>query len=139
VLAATLRLARDLDIAEEATADAFLLALQTWPDTGVPESVEAWLLTVARRRAVDRIRRAAVLRNRLTALAVTQATVVEGPENELIEPVVQDDDLRLVVLCCHPALTTEAQVALMLRIGCGATTSTIAAVSWSLNRRWRPD
>ena len=127
MLAATLRLARDLDIAEEATADAFLLALQTWPDTGVPESVEAWLLTVARRRAVDRIRRAAVLRNRLTALAVTQATVVEGPENELIEPVVQDDDLRLVVLCCHPALTTEAQVALMLRIGCGATTSTIAA------------
>lgn len=57
VLAATLRLARDLDIAEEATADAFLLALQTWPDTGIPESVEAWLLTVARRRAVDRIRR----------------------------------------------------------------------------------
>ncbi len=53
VLAATLRLARDLDIAEEATADAFLLALETWPDNGIPASVEAWLLTVARRRAVD--------------------------------------------------------------------------------------
>ncbi|MBA3368335.1 MAG: RNA polymerase sigma factor [Geodermatophilaceae bacterium] len=127
MLAATLRLARDLDIAEEATADAFLLALQTWPDTGIPDSVEAWLLTAARRRAVDRIRRAAVLRDRLTALAVTQATVVEGPENELIEPVVPDDDLRLVVLCCHPALNIEAQVALMLRIGCGVTTPAIAA------------
>ncbi len=57
VLSATLRMARDLDIAEEATADAFVLALQTWPERGVPASVEAWLLTAARRRAIDRIRR----------------------------------------------------------------------------------
>ena len=54
VLSATLRMARDVDIAEEATADAFLLALQTWPERGVPDSVEAWLLTAARRRAIDR-------------------------------------------------------------------------------------
>ena len=71
VLAATLRMARDLDIAEEATADAFALALQTWPDRGVPDSVEAWLLTAARRRALDRIRRLARFRERLAAIAAT--------------------------------------------------------------------
>ena len=70
VLAATLRMARDVDVAEEATADAFLLALQTWPERGVPDSVEAWLLTAARRRAIDRIRRLVRLRERLAMLAV---------------------------------------------------------------------
>ncbi|MEJ7771077.1 MAG: DUF6596 domain-containing protein [Geodermatophilaceae bacterium] len=127
VLAATLRLARDLDIAEEATADAFLLALQTWPDTGIPESVEAWLLTVARRRAVDRIRRAASLRERLAAMTATEVAVSQCPEAELVESALTDDELRLAVLCCHPALTTEAKVALTMRLGCGATTSAIAA------------
>ena len=71
VVAATLRLARDVDIAEEATADAFVLALQTWPERGVPDSVEAWLLTAARRRAIDRIRRLARLRERLATLGAT--------------------------------------------------------------------
>src|SRR5215213_10133154 len=71
VLSATLRMARDVDIAEEATADAFLLALQTWPERGVPDSVEAWLLTAARRRAIDRIRRVVRLRERMASLAVT--------------------------------------------------------------------
>src|SRR6185503_16351510 len=65
VLAVTLRSVRDLDIAEEATADAFLLALQTWPERGVPESVEAWLITAARRRAIDRIRAAQAARRAL--------------------------------------------------------------------------
>ncbi len=127
MLAATLRLARDLDIAEEATADAFLLALQTWPDTGIPQSVEAWLLTVARRRAVDRIRRAAALRERLIGMATTEDASIDGPEQEVMESAMTDDDLRLVVLCCHPSLSTDAQVALTLRLGCGTTTSAIAA------------
>ena len=69
VLSATMRLARDIDIAEEATADAFMLALQVWPERGVPESVEAWLLTAARRRAIDRIRRIVRLRELVPALA----------------------------------------------------------------------
>src|SRR4029077_10397462 len=69
VLAITLRSVRDLDIAEEATADAFLLALQTWPDRGVPASVEAWLVTAARRRAIDRIRSAQAARRALIRAA----------------------------------------------------------------------
>ncbi|MDQ3735478.1 MAG: RNA polymerase sigma factor [Actinomycetota bacterium] len=126
VLAGTLRLACDLDIAEEATADAFLLALQTWPDAGIPESVEAWLLTVARRRAVDRIRRTATLRERLTELAAGQVTHLESPEFQVVEAVT-DDELRLAVLCCHPALNMAGQVALTLRLACGAATTAIAA------------
>src|SRR5215216_3720778 len=73
VLAATLRMARDVDVAEEATADAFLLALQTWPERGVPDSVEAWLLTAARRRAIDRIRRLVRFRERVPTLATDAA------------------------------------------------------------------
>lgn len=126
VLSATLRMARDVDIAEEATADAFLLALQTWPERGVPDSVEAWLLTAARRRAIDRIRRLVRLRQREPALAMTGT--VPAPADAVADaPVVGDDELRLVVLCCHPAIDHEAQVALTLRLGCGVPTASIAA------------
>jgi len=127
VLAGTLRLARDLDIAEEATADAFLLALQTWPTSGVPESVEAWLLTAARRRAIDKIRRAARLRERLAELGATSQVLAEVADLGVTGPLVWDDELRLVVLCCHPALSAEAQVALTLRLGCGAPTPAVAS------------
>jgi len=122
-----MRLARDLDVAEEATADAFLLALQTWPDRGVPESVEAWLLTTARRRAIDRIRRAGALRARLAELVATGPTSAAAADAALDAPAVDDDELRLVVLCCHPALETEAQVALTLRLACGAATASVAS------------
>lgn len=127
VLAATMRIARDVDVAEEATADAFLLALQTWPERGVPDSVEAWLLTAAKRRAIDRIRRLVRLRERMAVLAVT-TDVVAAPADVMLEaPTVLDDELRLVVLCCHPALSSEAQVALTMRLGCGVPTAAIAA------------
>ena len=118
VLSATMRLARDVDIAEEATADAFVLALQVWPAHGVPESVEAWLLTAARRRAVDRIRRLVRFRERSPLLAAPAFAV-----DDEVPPVVADDELRLVVLCCHPALDHEAQVALTLRLGFGVPTA----------------
>ncbi len=126
VLAATMRLARDLDIAEEATADAFLLALQTWPGNGIPDSVEAWLLTTARRRAIDRIRREASLRRRLAELAATGPTVAE-PADATVLSCGPDDELRLLVLCCHPILAVEAQVALTLRLACGAPTASVAS------------
>ena len=122
MLSATVRLARDVDIAEEATADTFVLALQVWPEHGVPDSVEAWLLTAARRRAIDRIRRLVRFRERAPILATSAVTV-----DDELPPVVADDELRLVVLCCHPALDHEAQVALTLRLGCGVPTAAIAA------------
>jgi RNA polymerase sigma-70 factor (ECF subfamily) len=125
VLSATLRMARDVDVAEEATADAFLLALQTWPERGVPDSVEAWLLTAARRRAIDRIRRLVRLRQRQPVLATTATSA--AADAIVDAPVVDDDELRLVVLCCHPAIDHEAQVALTMRLGCGVPTDSIAA------------
>jgi RNA polymerase sigma-70 factor, ECF subfamily len=127
VLSATLRMARDVDIAEEATADAFLLALQTWPERGVPDSVEAWLLTAARRRAIDRIRRLVRFRERIPALAADEGATPDAAEEIVAAPVVDDDELRLVVLCCHPAIDHEAQVALTLRLGCGVPTASIAS------------
>lgn len=122
VLSATMRLAHDVDIAEEATADAFVLALQVWPEHGVPESVEAWLLMAARRRAIDRIRRLVRLRERVPVLAASGVSF-----DDEVPPVVADDELRLVVLCCHPAIEHEAQIALTLRLGCGVPTAAIAA------------
>jgi RNA polymerase sigma-70 factor, ECF subfamily len=121
VLSATMRLAHDVDIAEEATADAFLSALQVWPEHGVPDSVEAWLLTAARRRAIDCIRRLVRLRSRVPMFGAEATTFDE------VLPVVADDELRLVVLCCHPAIDHAAQVALTLRLGCGVPTAAIAA------------
>lgn len=117
-----MRYTRDVGVAEEATADAFELALRSWPDKGVPDSVEAWLVTAARRRALDRIRRADTLRRKLTVLGATAATTDPG-EPEMVA----DDELRLLVLCAHPALSQTMQVSLMLRLACGVPTAAIAA------------
>ena len=106
VLAVTLRSVRDLDIAEESTADAFLLALQTWPERGVPASIEAWLVTAARRRAIDRIRSAQAARRALIRAA---GGLIGGRGGEPTCPrtvgVIGDEELRLVVLCCDPRIT----------------------------------
>jgi len=126
VLAVTLRSVRDLDIAEEATADAFLLALQTWPERGVPASVEAWLITAARRRAIDRIRSAQAARRALVRQTgdLRSATAADlGTELGVIG----DEDLRLVVLCCDPRIAVVDQIALTLRLACGVPTAAIAA------------
>ena len=127
VLAITLRSVRDLDIAEEATADAFLLALQTWPQRGVPASVEAWLVTAARRRAIDRIRSAQAARRALQRTVGGLRQAVEAADITADVGVVGDEDLRLVVLCCDPRITVADQVALTLRLACGVPTAAIAA------------
>jgi RNA polymerase sigma-70 factor (ECF subfamily) len=120
VFAATAHLTRDLDLAEECTQDAYAQALQTWPQTGIPDRPGAWLTTIARNRARDVLRRQAVLRRALPLLVPDQA--VPGPEDGLID----DDRLRLVFTCCHPALSRDAQVALTLRLVCGLSTAEVA-------------
>ncbi|HUK73115.1 MAG TPA: sigma-70 family RNA polymerase sigma factor [Streptosporangiaceae bacterium] len=123
VLAATVRVTRDLDLAEECVQDAYARALATWRSRGVPSNPGAWLTTVARRRAVDLLRRDATLRRSLPLLLDDQ--VDQGPA-ELSSHEVEDDRLRLIFTCCHPALAPEAQVALTLRLLCGLTTAEVA-------------
>jgi RNA polymerase sigma-70 factor, ECF subfamily len=111
----------DIDVAEEAVQDAFTVALQRWPSTGLPPSPAGWIITTARNRAIDRLRREAT-RERRHADAALVHTRDEPPE----EGPVRDDRLRLIFTCCHPALATGAQVALTLRLLGGLTTAEIA-------------
>ncbi|HEX4724692.1 MAG TPA: sigma-70 family RNA polymerase sigma factor [Pseudonocardiaceae bacterium] len=122
VLAATARVAGDLDLAEECVQDAYLAALDAWTRQGVPDNPGAWLTTAARRRALDAHRRATTLRAKLPLLVEPEAVAPAEP----FEEVIGDDRLRLVFTCCHPALSLEAQVALTLRLICGLTTTEIA-------------
>jgi RNA polymerase sigma-70 factor, ECF subfamily len=124
VLAATVRVTRDIDLAEECVQDAYVSALAAWTRSGVPDNPAAWLTTTARRKALDALRRDKTLRAKLPLL-VESAGSPEPPAAG--EDVIPDDLLRLVFTCCHPALGREAQVALALRLICGLTTAEIAA------------
>jgi RNA polymerase sigma-70 factor (ECF subfamily) len=121
-MAATIRITRDLDIAEECVQDAFARALATWSQQGIPTSPGAWLTTVARRRAIDIGRRRDVA-VRSQHFLVIDDTVVdpETPDGEF-----EDDRLRLIFTCCHPSLATDTQVALALRMLCGLSTAEVA-------------
>jgi RNA polymerase sigma-70 factor (ECF subfamily) len=118
VLASTVALTRDLDQAEECTQDAYAQALLTWPRTGVPDRPGAWLTSVARNRARDVLRRESLFRRAMPLLVADNAASTEGG--------LDDDRLRLVFTCCHPALAREAQVALTLRLICGLSTAEVA-------------
>jgi RNA polymerase sigma-70 factor (ECF subfamily) len=124
VLASTVRVARDLDLAEECAQDAYAQALRIWARDGVPDRPGAWLTTVARNRARDLIRRESVLRRTLPLLVVDD--VQPGPGDTGERPAVGDDRLRLIFTCCHPALAHEARVALTLRLLCGLSTAEVA-------------
>ncbi len=117
VLAATLRVTGDIDVAEECVQDAFGRALAAWTRNGIPARPGAWLTTVARRRAIDVLRHAAS-RARAQRLAEVAQDVVEEQ--------LHDDRLQLIFVCCHPALSVETQVALALRLLCGLTTAEVA-------------
>ena len=123
MLAATVRVTRDLDLAEECVQDAYARALTAWAADGVPARPGAWLTTTARRRALDLLRRETVLRRSLPLLVEDD---VEPEPDIADDDEIPDDRLRLICTCCHPALATEAQVALTLRLLCGLTTAEVA-------------
>jgi RNA polymerase sigma-70 factor, ECF subfamily len=111
----------DIDVAEEAVQEAFTAAVQRWPSTGVPPSPAGWIITTARNRAIDRLRREAAREDRHA-----QAALVHARGEPAEEGAVRDDRLRLIFTCCHPALDTGVQVALTLRLLGGLTTAEIA-------------
>ena len=118
----------DLDLADEAVQDALVAAVSDWPAKGIPSNPAGWLYTVARNGAIDRLRRAASARRRL-ADAAHELTAEREEETDMVidESTVGDEQLRLMLLCCHPALDRNAQVALTLRLVGGLTTPEIAA------------
>ncbi|HOT80504.1 MAG TPA: RNA polymerase sigma factor [Microthrixaceae bacterium] len=125
VTATLIRLFGDIDVAEEAVQEAFLVATQRWPETGLPPNPGGWILTTARNRAIDRVRRESTRHDRHVA-AHRLAEPDDRPPDPREEGPVQDDQLRLMFTCCHPALATGAQVALTLRLLGGLETTEIA-------------
>jgi len=119
-VASLVRFFGDIDIAEEAVQDAFEIALQRWPEHGLPPSPAGWIITTAKNRGIDRIRRESTrdARHRQAVLLDAKEEVETGP--------VEDDRLRLIFTCCHPSLAQEAQVALTLRLIAGLQTPEIA-------------
>jgi RNA polymerase sigma-70 factor, ECF subfamily len=125
VLATLIRLLGDFDLAEEAVQEAFAAALAQWPREGTPANPRAWLVSAGRNKAVDLLRRRALLEAKREELARWNALaqqVAEAPE----ETMLKDDRLRLIFTCCHPALAREVQVPLTLRTLCGLSTEEIA-------------
>src|SRR6266540_2917444 len=120
-VAVLVRVFGDIDVAEEAVPDAFTAAVQRWPSVGLPPSPAGWIITTARNRAIDRLRREPSREDRHAQAALLHA---HGEPAE--EVAVSDDRLRLIFTCCHPALATSAQVALTLRLLGGLTTAEIA-------------
>jgi len=125
ILATLIRLLGDFDLAEDALHDAFRAALEQWPKDGVPAHPRAWLVSAGRFKAIDRLRRSARFDASVQSLA-EQLDAGASDAAELDEEGVEDDRLRLIFTCCHPALAPDARVALTLREVCGLTTEEIA-------------
>jgi RNA polymerase sigma-70 factor (ECF subfamily) len=124
VLATLIRLLGDFDLAEEALHDAFAAAVERWPDEGLPANPVAWLVSAGRFKSIDRLRRRARFDASLVEVAERLSSSTPAPEVD--DEQVEDDRLRLIFTCCHPALAPDAQVALTLREVCGLTTEEIA-------------
>jgi RNA polymerase sigma factor (sigma-70 family) len=129
LVAAIVRVTRNVDLAEELAQDALVAALERWPEEGLPANPAAWLMTVAKRRAIDSLRRAQILVHKHAEIAweleVQQQLLGEAMDRAL-DQVIDDDVLRLIFTACHPALPTEGRVALTLRLIGGLTTAEIA-------------
>jgi len=126
ILATLIRLLGDLDLAEEAMHEAFAAALSTWPQSGVPGNPRPWLISTARFKAIDTLRRRARFDKSQDELVRYLEAQLSSPERSNEEDSLEDDRLRLIFTCCHPSLAPEAHVALTLREVCGLTTEEIA-------------
>ncbi len=124
IVATLIRLVGDFDVAEEAAQEAFAAAVDQWRASGIPESPRAWLIHIARNKAIDRIRRRERFEEKLETYAASQANSTTEPDYDTSE--IPDDRLRLIFTCCHPALAPEAQIALTLRTLGGLETDEIA-------------
>src|SRR6266446_9769425 len=123
VVASVVRIVRDIDTAEEVAQEAFAQALDHWPTDGTPDRPGAWLLTTARRRALDRLRRARRAGARADALAYEAALGRMDESPDVTDPeAIPDDRLRLIFTCCHPGLPADSRVALTLRLVGGLST-----------------
>src|SRR5437660_11072856 len=120
-----MRVFADIDTAEDAVQEAFTVALRKWPVEGLPPNPGGWITTTARKRAIDRLRRESRGRELLSQVAILLPQDDESGRPKEVEPV-NDDRLRLIFTCCHPALSTEAQVALTLRLLGGLSTKEVA-------------
>ena len=125
-LAALVRATGDVGLAEDSVQDAFAIAVERWPRDGVPASPMGWIVTTARNRAIDRLRRERALQTKLPEVERLGAAAREGREEDEMESTIPDERLALIFTCCHPALAREAQVALTLRLLGGLTTEEIA-------------
>ena len=125
ILATLIRLLGDFDLAEEMLQEAYAVALQKWPTEGTPANPRSWLISTARHKAIDRLRREQRFGQKAEEIAKT-AEIAVRPESETEEEMVGDDRLRLIFTCCHPSLPLEARVALTLRTVCGITTEEIS-------------
>ena len=125
ILATLIRLLGDFDLAEEMLQEAYAVALQKWPSEGTPANPRAWLVSTARHKAIDRLRRDQRFERKAEEIAKT-AEIAARPESDREEEMLGDDRLRLIFTCCHPSLPMEARVALTLRTVCGITTEEIS-------------
>ncbi|MGE5857176.1 MAG: RNA polymerase sigma factor [Solirubrobacterales bacterium] len=125
-IASLIRVLGDFDLAEDAVQEAFVVAMQVWPERGIPDSPGAWITTTARNKAIDRLRRERRGTEKLEELEALQPPTSTEDEELEEKPVITDDRLRLIFTCCHPALAPEARVALTLRTLGGLATPEIA-------------
>src|SRR5690348_12259925 len=129
LIAGLTRMVRDVGLAEDLAQDALVVALERWPESGVPDNPGAWLMTTAKRRAIDLLRRRSVTDRKHEELAreIDEGQARERPDDDAaLDDDIGDDLLRLVFTCCHPVLSREARVALTLRLLGGLTTDEIA-------------
>ncbi|NRD79878.1 RNA polymerase sigma factor [Bacillus sp. BRMEA1] len=126
LIAGLTRIVRDVGLAEDLAHDALMVALEQWPQTGIPDKPGAWLMTTAKRRAIDLIRRTKLCNQKYTEIARNTDLYTEDDINHTLAGEIGDDLLRLIFMTCHPVLSQEARVALTLRLLCGLTTDEIA-------------